>query len=513
MRNKQLYLFILLFAFFSISSLSLSETLSTSYLQNNANAAEPMTILGIYVHGFFLTFAVGLPYLVLTYEFLGIRKNDKTYLKAAKTLSLVWGISFGIGAATGTLVEFGLVQVWSGTLLAIATFFFAPLTLELYAFMLEIVFVVVYLFTWDINRPSYRHFILGIILAFGSNLSAYMILAVNAFMNVPWGTGNLVSQILPWSPTYGPNYVNTNALLSLYEYLNKYHTLSLASSGLFLSTGTILYNQWVVLYNPYLYATFFHTVLATIVISSFEASAFLGLDMIRNRDFSGYRKKLIRVSFGVGAIASILIPISGDYMGRIVYQFQYLKFLAFEGFGPNGGKDPIMGMLLYGNPNYYFKGYNYLLSLAKNSLDPANAINSILYIENQFQPWAFYVYWSMVMSGIILFIFAIIYFGFYIKWIESIIKMIFRMDITQFISYASLIAPILGIIAASSGWAVREAGRHPWVIYGLIQYWQVITPDPITPWLSILIIMVELIILILGSWAILYVIRRRDKND
>ncbi len=509
--KRKLFIFLIpIFILSLLSSISLAQNITTSYLQNNANAAEPMTIIGIYVHGFFLTFAVGLPYLILTYEFLGIRKGDRTYLNAAKKLSMVFGVSFGIGAATGTLVEFGLVQIWSGTILAIATFFFAPLTLELYAFMLEVVFVVVYLFTWDLEKPSYKHMLLGIILLIGSNISAYMILAANAFMNVPWGTGDLVSKILPWAPSYGPNDVNTGAFVALYEALNRYHTLALASSALFSSTGTILYNQWIVLYNPDLYATFFHTVLATIVISSFEASAFIGLDMIRNKDFSGYRKKLLRISYGVGAIASILIPVSGDYMGRIIYQFQYLKFLAFEGFGPNGGRDPVMGILLYGNPNHYFMGYNYLLSLAQSSIDPSTATGSILFIEHQIQPWAYFVYWTMVISGIILFILAIAYFGFYVKWIEKIIRTVFRMDMEKFASYTALIAPFIALLAASSGWAVREATRHPWVIYGLVQYWQVITPDPITTELSILMIAVELAIMILGSWAIIYVVRRRD---
>ncbi|MCI4434433.1 MAG: hypothetical protein JHC29_03060, partial [Thermoplasmata archaeon] len=70
---------LVLLSFLSLSSLSIGE----NNLISNANAAEPMTILGIYVHGFFLLMAVGLPYLVLAYEFLGIRKRDLEYLNAA----------------------------------------------------------------------------------------------------------------------------------------------------------------------------------------------------------------------------------------------------------------------------------------------------------------------------------------------------------------------------------------------------------------------------------------------
>ncbi len=505
--KKYLLLFILSILFFS--SFSLGE----NSLVNNANAAEPMTILGIYVHGFFLLMAVGLPYLVLTYEFLGIRKKDRDYLNAARRLSAVWGISFAIGAATGTLVEFGLVQIWSGTLVAIGSFFFAPMTLELYAFMVEVVFVVVYLFTWNIEKPTWWHFSAGLILLIASNLSAYLILAANSFMNVPWGTGNLVSKILPWMPALGGNYVNQTALSNLYIELQNKGTLALVQYSLENQIGIILYNPMVPLENPDLYATFLHTVLATIIIASFEVSAFLALDYIKRKNERNFRMKLIKISYGVGSVASILMAFSGDFMGRMVYQYNVLKFVAFEGLGKNGGKDPIMGLLLYGDPNHTFKGFNYYMSFANNSIDPNAVISSITAAES-FASWGYYVYWSMVISGIILFIFAIIYFASYSRYLGNIFKRIFRFSIQDFIVYSSFIAPILGLVAASAGWAVREAGRHPWAIYGLIQYWQVITPNQITLGFSILIMAVEFTILILGSIVILYIMRwRRNHNE
>ena len=456
--------------------------------------------------------AVGLPYLVLTYEFLGIRKNNKEYLDAAKKLSTVWGISFAIGAATGTLVEFGLVQIWSGTLVAIGSFFFAPLVIELFAFMIEIVFLAVYLFTWDSKKPSWVHFSFGIILLFASNFSAYLILAANSFMNVPWGTGDLVSKILPWMPSLGQNYVNQTALANLYVALQNKGTLALIQYSLSNQIGIIFYNPIIPLENPDLYATFIHTVLATIIIASFEASAFIALDYLKRSNERNYRMKLLRVSYGVGSVASILMAFSGDFMGRIVYQYNVLKFVAFEGLGNAGGKDPIMGILLYGNPNYTFPGFNYYLGLANSSIDP-NAVISSVMDARAFASWGYYVYWSMVISGIILFIFAIIYFASYSSYLQKLFKKIFRISIQDFLVYSSFAAPILGLIAASAGWAVREAGRHPWAIYGLIQYWQIITPNQITFGFSALIIAVELAILFFGSYAIIYFMRvRRDKK-
>lgn len=515
---KKLLLIAMLMAIVAVLSISIAQTTSLSQnsisqLEGNANASEPMTIVGIYVHGFFLLMAVGLPYVVLSYEALGIRRKDREFLGAAKKLSSVWGISFAIGAATGTLVEFGLVQLWSGTLVAIGSFFFAPMTIELFAFMVEVVFLVVYLFTWDIDKPSWKHFLAGVVLLIGSNLSAYLILAANAFMNVPWGTGTLVQKILPWEPALGPNVVNQQALANLYVAMQNSGTLALIKYTLSSNIGIILNDPFIAFQNPNLTATFLHTVLATIIIASFETSAFLAWDWIKKKNERPYRFKLLKVSYGVGAVASVLMAFSGDFMGRVVYEYNRLKFLAFENFSPNGGTDPVMGLLLYSNPNHFFQGFNYYLGLAQNSIDPSAAISSITYAQT-FEAWAYPVYWSMVISGILLFIFAIAYTGIYFKPIDKLINKILRVSSEKFIVYTSLVAPFLGLIAASAGWAVREAGRHPWAIYGLIQYWQVITPNTITPAFSALIITVEIAIFVFGILAILYVMRyhRGDKK-
>ncbi len=169
--------------------------LDLSSAWKNANLAEYMTILGIYVHAVFLVFAVGFPIVVLAFEAVGTIKKDNDYIKLAKNASKIWGISFAAGAVTGTLVEFGLVVVWSGSIALIASMAAAPLIIELYAFIIEIVLIGTYLTTFDILK-NHRiiHMLIGFGVLFGSNLSAYMILAVNAWMQVPWGTGNFVGQ-------------------------------------------------------------------------------------------------------------------------------------------------------------------------------------------------------------------------------------------------------------------------------------------------------------------------------
>jgi cytochrome d ubiquinol oxidase subunit I len=477
----------------------------------NANAALPMTILGIYIHGFFLILAVGLPYVVLIYEVLGIIRKDNEYLEAAKRTSVVWAISFGFGAVTGTLVEFGLVQIWSGTILAIGSFFFIPLYLELFAFLIEVTFLAAYLYTWNKIKNPWMHWLLGLGILLGSNASAWLILTVNSWMQTPWGTGTLVQKILPWTPELGPSKVNNTALVTIYNVLPKTGSIVLADPKVIQALGYLIYDPLIVLFNPNALATVIHTILATIIIAAFETASIYSYFYLRGprTDLKNFYFKAAKIAYGVGGIGSILMPFSGDFMARIVYQFQYVKFLIMEGF--NGGKDPLIGLLTEFNPSYNFPGFKDLMSTANKSIDP-NAVIQTLTEAQQMQPLMTVFYYSMVISGITLFLFGIGFFGLYNKKINALVRMITRMPTNKFIIYSSFIATILSIIAASAGWAVREIGRHPWTIYGLVQYQQVITPNPITSEFSMLIIAIELLILISGLVA-LYFIPTKSLNE
>jgi cytochrome d ubiquinol oxidase subunit I len=469
----------------------------------NAVAAGPMTIVGIYVHGFFLSLAVGLPYLVLPLEAAGIIRKNRQYSEAAKQISTVWAISFGFGAVTGTLVEFGLVQIWSGVLLAIGSFFFIPLVFEVFAFLIEIVFLALYLYTWGRMKSKWLHWLLGLVLLLGSSSSAVLILTANSWMQTPWGTGSLVQAILPWSPVIGPSAANATALVNVYQVLPKTGSLVMASPSAIASLGYLLSDPYVVLLSPNAIVTAVHTILATIVIAAFETAAVFSYSYLKG---SGESKifflRTAKFAYGVGAVASILTIISGDQMSRIVYSFQYVKFLAMEGF--RGGVDPIIGLVSNFNPNYVFPSFGDLASTVNRSIDPSAAALTINTAE-QMMPVLSALYLAMIISGILLFIFSIAFVGLFSQQIDRLVRVVLRMPTERFVVLSSFVAPVLGIISGSAGWAVREVGRQPWTIYGLIRPEQVITPNPITPLFSYFIVLVELLVFIGGIIALYFI--------
>jgi cytochrome d ubiquinol oxidase subunit I len=462
-----------------------------------------MTILGIYVHGFFLSLAVGLPYVVLPSEAIGIIRKDNQYTEAAKRISVVWAISFGFGAVTGTLVEFGLVQIWSGVTLAIGSFFFIPLVFEVFAFLIEVAFLALYLYTWGRMKSQWLHLSLGVFLLIGSSSSAVLILAANSWMQTPWGAGSLVQAILPWSPVMGPSAVNATALVTLYKTLPKTGSLVMASPNVISSLGYLLYDPYVVLLNPNAIVTAVHTILTTIVIAAFENAAIFSYGYLKgNGGKEAMFLKTVKFSYGVGALATTLTILSGDQMGRIVYSYQYAKFLSMEGF--RGGVDPVIGLISNFNPGYIFPTFGDLAATAGKSIDPTTAMLTIQKAE-QIMPILSAFYYAMIICGVLLLVFSVAYLGLFSRRIDRLVRMVIRMPTERFVLYSSFVAALLGIVAGSAGWAVRELGRQPWTIYGLIRPEQVITPNPITPLFSYFIMLVETTTLVTGLIALYFI--------
>ena len=457
-------------------------------------------MIGIYTHAWFLSFALGLPPIVLALEFLGIRKKNRDYMMAAERTSRIWGISFAAGAVTGTLVKSGLVQIWSGSLIMLGTFFFAPLLIELFAFMLELVFLVLYLFTWSTYRYTWKHWIFGLFIAFGSIWSAFQILAANAFMNVPWGTGDLVSKVLPWVPTLGPNATNSTAMIQIVNLLPSNGSAIVGNLNAMQSIGQVLTSPLIAFSNPEAVPLFLHTVTASIASIGFLACMFLSVKYFRNRGKREYYAKFLKVTFGIAAVASLVQPLLGDMEGRLEYTYMYTKFLALEGIPPQGGTNPILGLLLFHDPNHFFQGFDYLRTLVGSSISPGLASYSID-LAQQNQPWLSTFFLAMVVSSIIMFVFSVAYFGLYSKKLNRLVKLVFRRDTQDILFASSLVLPFLAILASVFGWAAREMGRQPWSIYGLITSNEIVTPVNLTWGYIASIVFIELLVGVGGTVA------------
>ncbi|MEM3796001.1 MAG: cytochrome ubiquinol oxidase subunit I, partial [Archaeoglobaceae archaeon] len=115
-----------------------------------------LSALGVYFHAIFVSITLGFPLVIMALLWKHNRTGVEDYFRDAKIATSVLAVNFALGAITGTLVEFGLVQAWPGTIVAIATFAFTPLAFELVAFACEIALLVLFIVTLGKIKPMKR---------------------------------------------------------------------------------------------------------------------------------------------------------------------------------------------------------------------------------------------------------------------------------------------------------------------------------------------------------------------
>jgi len=145
-----------------------------------------LSFIGIAVHWIILQYVLGLPFFTFLALIQYIRTGDQVWMRLARTLAKGFIVVFAVGAATGTGSEFGLVLLWPNLTEAAGRYIYFPLYAEIFAFMMEVVFLYLLWYGW--NRLPVKALAAVAFLGFlGAWYSASMIVSVNSFMVAPTG--------------------------------------------------------------------------------------------------------------------------------------------------------------------------------------------------------------------------------------------------------------------------------------------------------------------------------------
>src|SRR5690625_3513465 len=138
-------------------------------------------------HFLMVPLTIGLGIVLVAMQTAWHRTSKEQYLRMTKFWGKIFMINFIMGVATGLVQEFQFGMAWSEYSRFVGDVFGAPLAMEaLIAFFLESVFIGVWVFGWGRVRPRIHLAALWLAVA-GSVVSAYFILAANAFMQHPVG--------------------------------------------------------------------------------------------------------------------------------------------------------------------------------------------------------------------------------------------------------------------------------------------------------------------------------------
>ncbi len=139
-------------------------------------------------HFLFVPLTIGLSVLVAMMQTAWVRTGDERWLRMTKFWGKLFLINFAMGVVTGIVQEFQFGMNWSDYSRFVGDIFGAPLAIEgLLAFFLESTFLGLWIFGW--GRLSKRVHLATIwLVAIGTVLSAYFILAANSWMQHPVGS-------------------------------------------------------------------------------------------------------------------------------------------------------------------------------------------------------------------------------------------------------------------------------------------------------------------------------------
>jgi cytochrome d ubiquinol oxidase subunit I len=374
--------------------------------------ARLVSAVGVLAHLSLASSFLGAIALAVIGEYIWLRRQDKEWLDLAKKFNIVATIFFGVGAAFGTLVEFGLVTIWSNFIAIIGTAIALPFFLELFAFLFEVIFLPLYTFTW--NRISkWAHWTIGLLAAIGGYYSAYNILAVMSALSVaPPGLTlvNLAEQ--------GKNVAGAINWLAAFQ------------------TPTDAWNIFWWGANVFI----FHGILAAVILSwSGVAGVVLYLYI---KEKKSWQVKLLKVVVPtIAVLTAIEGLLLGHLQGELVLEHDPLKLAALEGMFWSGLRtDPLTSFVAYGDFNHQFWGYYSWPA----DIRPPEFV-SVFYLG------------FMVGAGILLGILTA-GIGLYLLfgWFRRIVQPLLKPSV--------YLIPLLAALAAIGGAVSTESGRYPFIL-------------------------------------------------
>jgi cytochrome d ubiquinol oxidase subunit I len=382
-------------------------------------------------HIIFPSLSIGLIAWLTVLEALHLATGRPAYRRVFEFWLKIFGVAFGLGVVSGIVMAFQFGANWSelsrmsgpiqGPLLVYETFT---------AFALEASFFGILLFGRS-RVPPWFYLLSTFMVALGTTLSAYWIMANNSWMQVPVG------------------YVIQN--------------------------GRFVPNDWLeILFSPVLWVRFPHMLLASYLTGAFCVAATGAWYLLRRR-FNAEA----RIMLGMGLyLAAVLVPVQlffGHLTGDYVHDRQPVKFAAIEGRWHD--EQPASEILL-AIPHPDTETNSYAISVpVLGSLIGSMSLHSREVGLSDF-PRAdrppvivpFFAFRIMVGCGLIMLLLA---------WLGTWLSRQGRLEHSRVLLWLIFLSFPLPFIATLSGWFTAEVGRQPWIVYGLLR-----TADALTPFLT-----------------------------
>ncbi len=398
---------------------------------DNLLAARSQMAMSLAFHIVFAAIGVGLPALMLLSHGLWLRTGRPVYLRITKAWSKGLAVFFAVGAVSGTVLSFELGLLFPKFMEVAGPLVGMPFSLEGFAFFTEAIFLGIYLYGWD-RVPRAAHFGAAIVVAVSGAASALFVLSVNGWMNAPQG------------------YVPGDA------------------------TSAAVIDPVAAMLNPFWIANTVHMLLASYMATAFGAATIHAWRLLEDPSSELHRTAL-RLTVGMGAVAALLQPLSGDVTARRVAELQPAKLAAMEAHFETG---PCAPLRIGGIPDVEARAVRWSLDIPCGlsilvARDPRAVVTGLEEIPRDEWPPVIVVHVAFqIMVGIGTFLAGL---GLWGAW-----RMLRKRPLWEPRGYLRALVATgpLAFVAIEAGWTVTEVGRQPWVIYGILKTADTVTPMP-----------------------------------
>ena len=383
------------------------------------------------MHILYPPLTIGLAGLLFVAEWRWMRTEDETWYRLVRFFEKLFIVNFAAGVATGITMEMAFGILYGRFSEAAGPFFGQVLGYEtITAFMYEAGFIGLMVFGWGkISRKM--HLFATFNVALSSSLSAMWILDANSWMQTP--------------------------------------------TGVALQNGVFVITDWgKALLNPDVFLGFPHMLLAAFELALCFVAAISAWFVLKEQHVGMFQRAVKGAILALVVVAPLQVYL-GDGLGRVVATDQPAALAAMEGHYHTRNPDgtPNTNWKVVGWPNAKGDGMAWSISIPHVlSLLETHTWNSAVsglddFPANQRPPVVipFYAFRVMVAAGGALMLLA--FWGLYLALRGKLSAA--RIAQQRWFLRATIFAAFLPYISIWCGWWVREIGRQPWVVYGLMR--------------------------------------------
>ncbi len=373
--------------------------------------------------------SIGLSVFLVYLEIMWLRTKNLDYYRHFRFWTKLFLLNFAIGVVSGIPLEFEFGTNFGPFSRSVGNFFGQVLSFEgTTAFMLESAFLWIMAFGWKRVSPA-MHFFSTLMVALGTSLSAFWIMAANSWMQSP--------------------------------------------SGGHMENGQFVVDSFLgALFSPDLPLGFSHMYLACLETTLFAVGAISAWYILKGRHVDFFLRSF-KAAFLAAIVIAPLQAFIGDSSGIEIGKLQPAKVAAIESHWETNkpGESAAWNMIAWPDPenenNVFQIQIPYVLSLLIT-----HRIDGIVpglkdFPKEDRPPIVIPFYAFRLMVGIGFSMIGLMAWTVW-TWRKGLLTPAKAKSQKTLLKAWIIMAP-LAYAAVEMGWATREVGRQPWIAYGLIR--------------------------------------------